>query len=160
MGGFTLRTDPAAWQTRSKEADMGRHSMDYQPDTSEIAGSGETAGTEASTAPATFGFEQPSPATPAPFPSATFNSIAPPGGPIDPGVPGAPDAPSYPEGPGYTPNEPTTFPYPSEPDAPSEPGPAPSEPDITPSEPDPIPEDDAGTPAHYGRWFAAEEQAS
>ena len=91
-------------------------------------------------------------------------SIAPPGGPIDPGVPGAPDAPSSPDGP--------TFPEgPSFPDAPSYPG----TPDITPGEPDPIPEDStfgdstfedsalgdsADTPAHYGHWFAADEQAS
>ena len=42
---------------------MGRHSIDYHPETGELT------------------------------PAAPETSIAPPGGPIDPGVPGAPDAP-------------------------------------------------------------------
>jgi hypothetical protein len=145
---------------------MGRHSMDYQPEKSDATTDVTEPETNATAEPAD---EAPatmppvdvlSPMTPAPFPSTTFpsgafNSIAPPGGPIDPGLPGAPDSPSYPEGPGipdspsYPPRQPDTVP-----------APAPSEPDITPSEPDPIPDDAAGTPAHYGRWFAAEEQAS
>lgn len=118
---------------------MGRHSMDYVPDP---------------TPPWSSRIES----SPIAWPPS--GSIAPPGSPIDPGVPGAPDAPGYPEGPGF----PGTPGYPS-PTEPSPTDPSPTDPDITPAEPDPLPDnaftaDAPETPAHYGTWFAADEQAS
>lgn len=67
---------------------MGRHSIDYQPESGDIT-------------------------TPSSEPWTPAASIAPPGGPVDPGVPGAPDAPSGPDAPD-APDAPSTVP-PTEP---------------------------------------------
>jgi hypothetical protein len=124
-----------------KETRMGRHSMNYQPETNQ--------------GPA-MDFR----------PDA---SVAPPGDPIQPGVPGAPGAPS-PDGPSTVPGDPAQPAEPTQPSEPSWPvgpdgpevptGPAEPEPSH-PVEPPPVaPEEfDDGSSAARGLWHAAGEEA-